>query len=76
MSGDLVRFQHVAPVGGPITKVAAVAGLFRVHPPHMFFQVRLEGSHVGAELAGLVLGRLRRVRLLEVPCIDLELGLY
>ena len=38
----------------------------------MFLQVLLEGSHVGAELAGLVLGRLRRVRLLEVPCIDLE----
>ena len=28
MSGDLVRLQHVAPVGGPITKVAEVTGLF------------------------------------------------
>ena len=72
MSGDLVRLQHVAPVGGPVAEIAAVTGLLRMHPPHVLLQVRREGGRVGAELAGLVLGRLRRVGLLEVPRVHLE----
>ena len=46
MSGDLVRLQHVAPVGGPVAEIAAVAGLLRMHPPHVLLQVRREGGRV------------------------------
>ena len=65
VGGDLVIFEHVAPVGGKVAEVALVSGLLRVLPPLVLLQVGLEARLVRAEAAGKGLGQRRRVFLPE-----------
>ena len=65
VGGDLVIFEHVAPVGGKVAEVALVSGLLRVLPPLVLLQVGLEARLVRAEAAGKGLGQRRGVFLPE-----------